>query len=271
MPTTMDKKIILQGSPYLWLLEVDPTKIIAADPDAEPAVVRSVEGAIIDTYQFDNLGDCTYTLKSAAAANTSGDSITITRSDHTEIRFPKATFTINGVDETEITDVATAADATGLGEIKAIINEAPLTAGVTSWSDFMNKIRTKQDSLWLIIIGTGYSYYDFNMASVRRPDGFMFMLGKISGDLAWTAGASPSTLDLTFIAYKGTGFVAGDLQAAGTILTGTGEAITAITPILLKRASEGGNVAIAPTKLTSANELLLIAGNPVIDDCITVS
>jgi len=271
MATTMDKKIILQGSPYLWLLEVDPTKIIAADPDALPTpITRDVEGAIIDTYQFDNLGDCTYTLKSAASATTS-DSITITRSDHTEIHFPKATFTINGVDETEITDVATATDATGLGEIKAIINEAPLTAGVTSWSDFMNKIRTKQDSLWLIIIGTGYSYYDFNTASVRRPDGFMFMFGKISGDLTWTAGASPSTLDLTFIAYKGTGFVEGDLQEIGTILTGEGKAITAITPILLKRASEVGNIAIAPTKLTSANALLLIAGNPVIDDCITVT
>jgi len=188
MTTTMDNLIRLYGSPFAWVCLINP--------DGTPKVTEQ--------WLFDNLQNPSYKI-TKPGSDTGGENIDIARADGATIRFTKKNLIISGEDETDITPADASSDATGKGEITLVTNEA--NVGATSFTSFIADIKANYDALFLVVLGTGYSYQQ-SISADRKPDGWVYMIGKINNDIEQTLDANPGTVTLTFVSYKASGAIA---------------------------------------------------------------
>jgi hypothetical protein len=232
MPTTVttDKKIILSGSPFGWIHKID-------------------SGALTELWKFNNLQSSTYKILKPGSSSQSSDNIDINRADGAIWRFPKTNLILSGIDETDITPAGTSSDATSKGEITLVANEAPME--LNSWTAFIKALKENLDGKFLITIGTGYSHKARTDTSLRKPDGFIHMIGKISNDIEQQLNNSPASLTMTFVSYK-------DSTIEETDLTGT----TLFGEITWKLGGTGKDVeGIKPPAIVSTDAQKLLEGD----------
>ena len=230
MPTTIDKKIILTGSPFAWVHKIDA-------------------GALTELWKFNNLQSSTYKILKPGSSASSSDNIDINRADGAIWRFPKTNLILSGIDETDITPAGTSSDATSKGEITLVANEAPVESN--SWTAFVKAVKDNMDGKFLLTIGTGYSHKARTDVTLRKPDGFIHMIGKINNDLEQQLNNSPASLTMTFVSYK-------DSTLVDTDFTGT----NLFTAITWKLGGTGKDVdGIKPPDIISGDAQKLLEGD----------
>ncbi len=238
MPTTTDKKIILTGSPFGWVHLIE-------------------SNTITELWKFNNLQSSTYKLMKPGSDSAGSDNIDINRSDGAIIRFPKTNLILSGIDETDITPADSSSDATSKGEITLVANEAPMESN--SWTAFLKELQGKLGALFMITIGTGYSHKARTDATLRKPDGYIHMIGKINNDIEQQLNNNPASLTMTFVSYKNSGLVEADLTAVGLF-----------TAITWKLGGTGLDVeGILPPDIVSAEALQLLDGDVAVVSNIT--
>jgi hypothetical protein len=221
MPTSTDKKIILTGSPFSWI------HLISA-------------GVITELWKFNNLQSSTYKILKPGTSSSSSDNVDINRSDGAIWRFQKTNLILDGVTEEDITPADASSDATSKGEITIVPNEAPIESN--SWTAFIKAVKENLDGKFLITIGTGYSHKARVDTSLRKPDGFIHMIGKINNDLEQQLNNNPASLTMTFVSFKNSGLVETDLTGADLFtaitwkLGGTGKDVEGIKPPVIVEA-----------------------------------
>jgi hypothetical protein len=246
--STTDKKMILMPTPVAWAFKI-------TGATTEPVAAA----AIVETYLFDNLAKggkvIDYNPKGSEASGEFKDFI---RNDGAIVRFPKFNLVLDGKDESDITPSDQASDATKKGRIELITNEAPLPNSINSMSAFiaMNKAEIKADTLWLIVVGVGYSWQSGFVETTPKVDGWVYMLGKMVNDIE-IAQDDNFTQKMDFDSYKCT---LNDVDAA--LL----EAAT-FTPITWK----GKNKTFQPVALTTADCTALLEGEVLLKPGITYS
>ncbi len=241
MPTTTDKKIILTGSPFGWVHLID-------------------SGNITELWKFNNLQSSTYKILKPGSSSQGSDNIDINRADGAIWRFPKTNLILSGIDETDITPADASSDASNKGEITLVANEAPEASN--SWTAFIKDVKEKMDAKFMVTIGTGYSHKAKTDATLRKPDGFINMIGKINNDLEQQLNNSPASLTMTFVSYKNTGLEESDLTVLGTLFTA----------ITWKLGGTGKDVeGIKPPDIVAADAQKLLAGDVAVITNITYS
>lgn len=221
MPTTTDKKVIISKWPLAWVYKIDES-----------------DDSITIAYMFDNLSDVVIKML-IAGSTSSGENIDFTRADGTIVRFPKESLVLDGTNENQVASDNGGADASGLGEITITTNEADIDS--TSWTAFCAKLNLNKNAKYLLIVGTGNSYNRTGTGSTRKPDGYAFMVGKITSDIEVTT----VPLTITFAAQKASGFtkLVADINTA-----------IAANSIVLKRGGASYNATITPKSLPATDE-----------------
>ena len=240
MPTSSDKKIILTGSPFAWVHKIDA-------------------GAITELWKFNNLQSSTYKILKPGSSAQSSDNIDINRADGAIWRFPKTNLILSGVDETDITPAGSSSDATNKGEITLVTNEAAIESN--SPTAFIKSVKDNLDSIFMITIGTGYSHKARTDLTLRKPDGFIHMIGKINNDLEQQLNNSPTSLTMTFVSYKNSTIEETDLTVTSLF-----------TAITWKLGGTGKDVdGIKPPDIISGDAQKLLLGEVVVVTNITYS
>jgi len=240
MPTTADKKIILTGSPFAWIHKIE-------------------NGNISELWRFDNLQSSTYKILKPGSSSQGSENIDINRADGVIWRFPKTNLILSGEDESDITPADASSDASNKGEITLVINEAPIEAN--SWTAFIKELKDNMDAKFLITIGTGYSHKARTDATLRKPDGFIHMIGKINNDLEQQLNNNPASITITFVSYKNSGLEATDLTA-----------VSLFTAITWKLGGTGKDIeGIKPPDILSTDAERLLTGDIVVVTNITYS
>ncbi len=221
MSTTTDKKIILSKCPLAWLYKIDES----AD-------------TLTLAYKFDNLSDVVIKMLIAGSA-AGGENTDFTRADGAIVRFPKESLILDGATELQVASDSGGADASGLGEITITTNEADVAS--TSWTAFCANLNLNKDAKYLLIVGTGFSYNRTGTGSTRKPDGYAFMIGKITSDIEVTS----VPLTITFAAQKASGF---------TMLVAALNTTIGANSIALKRGGASYDATITPKSLPATDE-----------------
>jgi hypothetical protein len=196
MAITMPKKIPLSGVPIAWLYEITIGEGTAAN-------------SIDRVYDIDNLGGGQVNYIASASAGGNDNNVDINRNDGTIIRFPNDAPIVGGPDELEIVDESGGTDASGLGTIQLILNEAPIQS--TSITAFISELEAKKNSKFLIIVPTIYTYDRLGTGATKKPDGFVYMIGKRTNDLSLNLDNNPKQITLEFAAQKATDLNADDI------------------------------------------------------------
>ncbi|MBS4000916.1 MAG: hypothetical protein KGZ71_10595 [Desulfobulbaceae bacterium] len=240
MPTTTDKKIILTGSPFAWIHKIENEDLS-------------------ELWKFNNLQSSTYKILKPGSSSQGSENIDINRADGAIWRFPKTNLILSGEDESDITPADASSDASNKGEITLVINEAPIESN--SWTAFIKQLKDNMDAKFLITIGTGYSHKARTDATLRKPDGFIHMIGKVNNDLEQQLNNSPASITITFVSYKNSGLEATDLTA-----------VSLFTAITWKLGGTGKDIeGIKPPDLLSTDAERLLTGDVVVVTNITYS
>jgi hypothetical protein len=240
MPTTTDKKIILTGSPFAWIHKIENEDLS-------------------ELWKFNNLQSSTYKILKPGSSSQGSENIDINRADGAIWRFPKTNLILSGEDESDITPADASSDASNKGEITLVINEAPIESN--SWTAFIKQLKDNMDAKFLITIGTGYSHKARTDATLRKPDGFIHMIGKVNNDLEQQLNNSPASITITFVSYKNSGLEATDLTA-----------VSLFTAITWKLGGTGKDIeGIKPPDLLSTDAERLLTGDVVVITNITYS
>lgn len=240
MPTTTDKKIILTGSPFAWIHKIENEDLS-------------------ELWKFNNLQSSTYKILKPGSSSQGSENIDINRADGAIWRFPKTNLILSGEDESDITPADASSDASNKGEITLVINEAPIESN--SWTAFIKQLKDNMDAKFLITIGTGYSHKARTDATLRKPDGFIHMIGKVNNDLEQQLNNSPASITITFVSYKNSGLEATDLTA-----------VSLFTAITWKLGGTGKDIeGIKPPDLLSTDAERLLTGDVIVVTNITYS
>lgn len=238
MALTMKDKIILNQVPVAWFYKASGTS-----GGAE---------SLTNVYKFDNAASAKVTIPLASSATTSEAKNTqIQRSDGTIIQFPATDLTLDGTDETVITATSGSGDA-GKGTIELVVNEAPI--GLTSFTAFIADLVANKETMFLVIVPTGYSYSRKGTGTSKEPDGFIFAWAKFSANLDLNYNDKHNPLTLSLAVQKNTGFL-GDLSSAPFV--GHGIAVKL-------GGSDIPATSNVPPALTSEQLTLLNAGSVVV-------
>jgi hypothetical protein len=227
--------------------------------------------AVIDElWRFDNLQSANMKLIRGGAVAAGGNNIDINRSDGGIIRFPKDSLIINGLDESAVTESASASvDATGYGEITLVTNEMPIVdsggeaATDVTWSQFVARLYANKDSLLLIAVPMGFTYASRFESGTHEADGYYYLICKLSSDIDLTANNTPMSLSLTFVSYKITSSI-----AEATWVTNLQAATP--DPILLKLGGSS-TISLAPPAITAGGAGDLYDGIPFVQKDFTPS
>lgn len=187
---TTDKKIILMPSPVAWMFKI-------TGATTEPVV----SAAITETYLFDNLAKGGKVIVyNPLGSETTGENLDILRADGGITRFPKFNLVLDGTDEKDITPADQSDDATKKGRFELITNEAPLPNSINSMTAFVKSVKDDIDALWLVVIGTGFTYNSRELAT-PKVDGWVYQIGKIVNDIELDFSEN-MTLKLDIESYK---------------------------------------------------------------------
>lgn len=240
MATTTDKKIILSGSSFAWIHKIE-------------------NNSITELWKFDNLQSSTYKILKPGSGSQGAENVDINRADGAIFRFPKVNLILSGEDETDITPADASSDASNKGEITLVINEAPIESN--SWTKFIKDLKDNLDTSFLITIGTGFSHKARIDSNLRKPDGFIHMIGKINNDIEQQLNNSPASITITFVSYKNSILESTDLTAANLF-----------TAITWKLGGGSKDVAgIKPSDILSLDAEKLLAGDVAVVTNITYS
>lgn len=229
--TTLDakKKIIVNNAPIAQIWEV-------------------VSGALVDRYTFANvLAQLKMAASSADAAGT--EKVEIQQGNGWKIQFNKVVGVIKGEDETDATPAGSSTSATGKGEITLTIKEAPYNSGVATMTSFIESLRDKKDSFFLIAIPTGYTPYGQTLGT-PVVDGWAFMIGKRTSDIDIAYGDGAKELTVTF--------------ASNSEATLDATDFTGLTMFAIKERGQGNE--LTPPTLISGDATNLLAGDVVIKE-----
>jgi hypothetical protein len=208
MPGATNTNILLSGAPVAMCLGVrfnaagTDSDIVITDADQAASDFAATDGDV--RMLFDNVKEIkvTGTLTSSAESNT--ENIDIEAADGQIVRFTKSSRIIDGENGTDVlTDTESDENATGEATIEITVNEADIDS--SSWTGFLNKLKTWKDNYWYIHVPMGFNWtkrYAQAAATAVKADGWAYMLGKLSMDLEHTANTSPSTITLKFVSYK---------------------------------------------------------------------
>lgn len=235
----MDKKMIIQGCPVAWVFLLN-------------IGTGSADDTVTDLWFFDNLNDASAKKLKSGSSTTSGEKTEFTRSDGAKIQFDKESLTIDGSDESQIATDTGGADASGEAEMTLIVNEAPTQAGIESMTEFEADVIANINNKMLIVMPTGYSYNRLGQTTVRKPDGFAYMFGKLTSDIEIKNNA-PNPFTMTYASQKA------NLDKTSIDFTGKG--------IAVKRGGAGYDVAATynvPLSLDSTDIAALNEGKIVI-------
>lgn len=196
-----DKNIVLHGTPVGWLAGVrfdeDTGAVVVAPTDPTTALTDPDDFRLL----FNNIKKANGKVTMKGAESTSGEYIDIEAADNAITRFPKVSRITDGTDDTQIlTDPTKDENATAKGEITLELNQADMDR--TSWTGFLKYLYENKDGFWFICVPTGFNYHNRYIADVKKADGYIYMLAKISSDIEWTAENAPATLSVSFVSYK---------------------------------------------------------------------
>ncbi len=238
MALSMKNNIILNQVPVAWLFKASGTSGGAASLEI--------------VYKFDNTASAKVNIPLAsAAASSDSKNVQITRGDGAIIQFPAVDLTLDGTDETVIAASSGSGDA-GKGTIELVVNEAPI--GLSSFTAFIGDLVANKDTMFLVIIPTGYSYSRKGTGTSKEPDGFIFAWAKFSANIDLNYNNQHNPLTLSFAVQKNTEFI-GDLTSDP--FTGQGIAIK------LGGSDISATLNIPPA-LTSEQQTLLNSGGIVV-------
>lgn len=219
MALTMKEKMIIQGCPIAWVFLL--TTGTNSNDDTFP-----------ELWAFDNLADGSAKKLKAGSSTTSGEFVEFGRCDGAKVQFDKEALTIDAVTETQKATDTGGADASGDAEITLVVNEPPVRSSNTIASNtaFLADVIAHKDDKVLIVMPTGYSYSRLGQGTSRKPDGFVYMFGKLTSDVE-IKNSGPSPITLTFASQKA------NFDKASMAFTGLG--------ILVKRGGSGYDVPAA--------------------------
>lgn len=253
--TTTNKKIILTGTPFGWVHRV---KFTAGNPQAQPPTSDTY--SLEELWLFNNLQSSTYKILKPGTTSSSSNNIDINRADGGIFRFTKESLILDGVTEEDITPADTSADATNKGDITLVINEAPVDSN--SWTAFIKDVKDHLDSMFMITIGTGFSHKSKNDAGLRKPDGYIHMIGKINSDIEQQLSSNPTSLTMTFVSTKNSGLVEGAISEIEELFTA----------IVWKRGGGDKDIdGILPPVIGADGEEILLTGDVLVVTNVTYS
>jgi hypothetical protein len=183
------------------------------------------------------------------------------------IRFKDNSGIIDGLTETEVVDSTGGSDASNYGEMTFVSAATPLNTSLTSMTAFLAAAKAAKVAAnkYLVIMPCPYTALRMGQSNQRKADGFAYMIGKITNDIA-IGNTSPVNLTTTFASQ-----VYNELQSwADDDPTGIISDMAfneSDHGIAIKRG--GGNMDIAkayniPVDLTLPEIELLATGNVVI-------
>lgn len=206
MPGATNTNILLSGAPVAMCLGVRfdtaTSDVVITDADQAASDIAATDGDV--RMLFDNVKEIkvTGTLTSAAESNT--ENIDIEAADGQIVRFTKSSRIIDGETGTDVlTETESDENATGEATIEITVNEADIDS--SSWTGFLNKLKTWRNNYWYVNVPMGFNWtkrYNQSAATAVKADGWAYMLGKMSMDLEHTGGTTPSTITLKFVSYK---------------------------------------------------------------------
>jgi len=188
--TTTNKRILVSGAPFAWLFK------IAAGTEGTP----DVPGTITELWRFDNLADISVKINLPSAAAATGEKITLNVNDGTIWQWNKCNVVMDALTETDVTPSAASADATGLGEVTIITNEAPLPVTIVTPTEWLEDIQDEFDSLFMLVVPTGFTLDSRDQQ--KLVDGYVYLICKLSTGIDLKLANAPATISLTFISYK---------------------------------------------------------------------
>lgn len=234
---TMATKTIFTGFTTAWIRKVD---------DADGSVALSTP-----ILKFDNISSGSLTIKAPADAASGGttDNVEIQRGDGATIQYNKPSLILDGATDS-VKSSGTSSGGTVKDEIKFTVNEADMDSA--TWTEFLIKLKGLLGEKLLICMPLGYTYgkiTDSTAANVK-PDGYAFMVGKLSGDIAQAlAGNTPSSLELTFTGC--------DVSYTDDAQADTAFATHGFVSISVKGRT---SVTVTPTAMGATDGHLLVAG-----------
>ena len=80
------------------------------------------------------------------------------------------------------------------------MNEAPI--GATSWTAFIALLKANIAVKFLVCVPTGYSYDRLGTDATKKPDGYVYMIGKLTGNIEQALTGNPASVSLTFASQK---------------------------------------------------------------------
>ncbi len=243
MALEAQKNMIIKGSPVAWMYKLTDSEGSASD-------------ALELTYRFDNLNTQPVAKFISAGNAAGGENIDIARADGGIWRIAKENLVLDLLTENQVIDSGGGADASGLGEITIVTNEAPIASTpFEGWTAFIADLIAKKDDKFLVIIPTGYSATRTGTGNSQKPDGYIYMIGKITNDIE-VGSSVPSSLTITFAAQKASDFGV------------TSKTFTSVTDgIMIKRGGANYNIAAdktVPVALGSTDFAELIKGKIII-------
>ena len=218
MPTSTNQKIIIKGSPFGYIHSIQTVDDVVT---------------ITEKFAFNNLADSQAKLPKPGTTS-SGNNTDLVRSDGAKWRFPNPDLILDATDETDITPADITSNSTALGDIVMKINEAPVQSN--SFTKFISDWHLiYRNGLFMATIGTGFSYKAISTSALRKPEGWIHLIGRVTSDTSLDYSEKPTPFEVTFSTFKNSGLDSAALQAATfTTLTwklgGTGKDVTGITP-----------------------------------------
>ena len=193
LPKTMATNIILTGGKTAWVFKVTSSSTSAVN-----------YFTFTPEWFFKNCKETKYTLPPSASA-TSSDNIDITHGDGSITRFAKESKIVNGISENADTSSSSSSGNSSSYSMSIQTNEAPIRMEgsadeVFGMTGFEAELETEKDVLFLIVIGTGYSYNRTGTGQSKKPDGFAYMLGKRSNSIEIALNENPLTPTIEFTA-----------------------------------------------------------------------
>lgn len=171
-------------------------------------------------WDFSELTESTVKPKIAAGSGgTTGETNDLTVFDGRVIQYPKESLNISGITEVISSTASGIPNASSKGEMTLTTRFTPVGSTYTTVTAWLAEIMAKKDSVFLIVLPTGYSGVQSGNGNTKKPDGWAYMLGALSADPEFKAGTDVA---LTFASVSSSK----TLTVSSSFFTGKGVDVT---------------------------------------------